>query len=148
MTAIYHFLIATSSRITSSPNGFLNLTLTVHCTQTASGVSRSRSVKIPSGGGGAGDLHQGCASDKTAAIFNTWLNQCQNVLRQFCRQKRAQPAPRCTQVSVFDATKLSFSATYLSHLKVYFRSNLHIKKDDQEIVYFLGDTKMCTLLIW
>ncbi len=74
----------------------------VHFTQMASTVTRSQSNRAPLGCGGTGDLHNGCAADKSASncvmlscqygpkslrnVSNTLLNQCHKELKQlFCQ---------------------------------------------------------------
>ncbi len=52
----------------------------VHFTQMASTVTRSQSNRAPLGCGGTGDLHHGCAADKSAATAWCYhINMDQNV---------------------------------------------------------------------
>ncbi len=56
----------------------------VHFTQMASTVTRSQSNRAPLGCGGTGDLHHGCAADKSAAT--AWcfhVNMDQNLWGMF-----------------------------------------------------------------
>ncbi len=56
----------------------------VHFTQMASTVTRSQSNRAPLGCGGMGDLHHGCAADKSAATAWCYhVNMDQNLWRMF-----------------------------------------------------------------
>ncbi len=56
----------------------------VHFTQMASTVTRSQSNRAPLGSGGTGDLHHGCAADKSAATAWCYhVNMDQNIWRMF-----------------------------------------------------------------
>ncbi len=56
----------------------------VHFTQMASTVTRSQSNRAPLGCGGTGDLHHGCAADKSAAtVWCYHVNMDQNLWGMF-----------------------------------------------------------------
>ncbi len=113
-----HLLMATSSRIMHQSQSSNHLRLVswtwqwVHFTQMASTVTRSQSNRAPLWCGGTGDLHHGCAADKSAAIVwcnhvnmdqnlrnvsNTLLNLCHEELGSSEGKRGSNPVlARCT----------------------------------------------------
>ncbi len=88
MTTVHPSSDATSSRIMSQSSNHLRLVSWawqwVHFTQMASTVTRSQSNRAPLGCGGMGDLHHGCAADKsTATAWCYHVNMDQNLWGMF-----------------------------------------------------------------